>query len=46
MNDGTEKEFGAGDAAVVPPGHDARVVGNEPLVVIDLTRMKTYAQKQ
>jgi hypothetical protein len=37
MNDGTETEFGPGDAHYVSPGHDAWVVGAEPLVVIDFT---------
>ena len=27
MNDGAEEEFGPGDAAVIPPGHNAWVVG-------------------
>ena len=30
MEDGPEDEFGPGDAYVVPPGHDAWVVGDEP----------------
>lgn len=29
MDDGTEFEMGPGDAAVVPPGHDGWVVGDE-----------------
>ena len=37
MNDGTEAEFGPGDAHYVSPGHDAWVAGEEPLVVIDFT---------
>ena len=37
MNDGTEAEFGPGDAHYVSPGHDAWVVGEEPLVVIGFT---------
>jgi len=32
MNDGTEDEFGAGDVWVIEPGHDAWVVGDEPVV--------------
>ena len=28
MDDGTEQEFGPGEALYVPPGHDAWVVGN------------------
>lgn len=45
MNDGTEMEFGSGEAVVVPPGHDAWVVGNEPCMGIDFTGAKTYAQR-
>jgi len=45
MNDGTEMECGPGEVAVIPPGHDASVVGNEPCVGIDFTGAKTYAQK-
>ena len=45
MDDGTEMEFGPGEAVIVPPGHDAWVVGNEPCVGIDFTGAKTYAQK-
>jgi hypothetical protein len=28
----------------VPPGHDGWVVGNEPVVMIDITGMKDYAK--
>lgn len=45
MNDGTEKLVSAGDAAVVPPGHDAWVVGDEPCVSIDFTAGKVYGKK-
>src|SRR5690348_13704031 len=31
-DDGTEMELGPGDAHVVGPGHDAWVVGDEPVV--------------
>ena len=44
MDDGTEEEFGPGDAAVIPPGHNAWVVGNEPVVAIDFTGLKEYAR--
>jgi hypothetical protein len=44
MDDGTEMEFGPGDVGVVPPGHDAWVVGNEPVVMIDFTGFKQYAK--
>ena len=31
MDDGTERDLKAGDVALIPTGHDAWVVGNEPL---------------
>jgi len=33
------------DASIIPPGHDGWVVGNEPVVVIDITGMIDYAKK-
>ena len=36
MDDGSEIEFGAGDAHFVGAGHDAWVVGDEPLIVLDI----------
>jgi predicted small metal-binding protein len=36
MDDGTQAEFGPGDAAVISPGHDAWVVGDEACVLIDI----------
>jgi hypothetical protein len=45
MDDGSEAEFGPGDVSLLPPGHDAWVVGNEPVVVIDITGMGDYAKK-
>ena len=44
MVDGTEQEFGPGDVGVIPSGHDAWVVGNEPVVVIDISGMTHYAK--
>ncbi len=35
MDDGQEEEFGPGDYAIIPPGHDAWIVGDEPCVVVD-----------
>ena len=32
MDDGSEVEFGSGDVGVIPPGHDAWIVGDEPCV--------------
>ena len=45
MDDGTEDEFGPGDVSAVPPGHDAWVVGEEPVVFIDITGMAEYARQ-
>jgi hypothetical protein len=36
MDDDTEMEFGPGDVAIMQPGHDAWVVGDEPNVLIEL----------
>ena len=33
-----------GDIAVIPPGHNAWVVGNESCVMIDFTGAKDYAK--
>jgi len=44
MDDGTEKEFKAGDVSFLPSGHDAWVVGNEPVVVVDFQGMADYAK--
>lgn len=44
MDDGIEEEFGPGDIGVVPPGHNAWVVGDEPAVMIDVTGMINYAK--
>lgn len=45
MDDGTEYEYKPGDIGIVPPGHDAWVVGDEPVVVMDITGMVDYAKK-
>ena len=41
---GDKDEFGPGEVSLLPPGHDAWVVGNEPVVVIDITGMTAYAK--
>ena len=45
MDDGSEDEFGPGDIAVIPSGHNAWVVGEEPVVAIDFTGAKDYAKE-
>jgi quercetin dioxygenase-like cupin family protein len=44
MDDGEEMEYGPGDFGIIPPGHDAWVVGDEPYVVIDWQGMDDYAK--
>jgi hypothetical protein len=44
MDDGSEQEFGPGEVSELPPGHDAWVAGNDPVVVIDITGMGNYAK--
>ncbi len=45
LQDGTEMESGPGDVAVIPPGHDAWVVGNEPVVAVDWGGAASYAKR-
>ncbi len=44
MDDGTTYECKAGDLSILSSGHDAWVVGNEPVVVIDFQGMVDYAK--
>lgn len=44
MDDGTEHTFKAGDAASIPPGHDAWITGNENCVFIDFQGAAAYAK--
>lgn len=37
MDDGEETDLAPGDAAVIPPGHDAWVLGDEPCVIWDFS---------
>jgi hypothetical protein len=43
MDDGSEFECRPGDVSLLPIGHDAWVVGNEPVVVVDFQGMLDYA---
>ncbi len=45
MDDGEEAEFGPGDFSVIPPGHDAWIVGDQPCVVIDWQGFTDYAKR-
>jgi hypothetical protein len=44
MDDGTEFDCKPGDVSLLPSGHDAWVVGNEPAVVVDFQGMIDYAK--
>jgi hypothetical protein len=44
MDDGSHHDFGPGDVSYLPPGHDAWVVGNEPVVIVDISGMRDYAK--
>jgi hypothetical protein len=44
MDDGTVMECKPGDVSLLPEGHDAWVVGNEPVVVVDFQGMVDYAK--
>jgi hypothetical protein len=44
MDDGTEFESRAGDVSLLPSGHDAWVVGDEPVVIVDFQGMIDYAK--
>jgi len=45
MDDGTEIECGPGDVSLLPSGHDAWVVGNEPAVIVDFQGMIDFAKQ-
>ena len=44
MDDGTEFIAGPGDVTALPSGHDAWVVGNEPVVLIDWSGASDYGK--
>jgi hypothetical protein len=44
MDDGSEFDCRPGDVSLLPSGHDAWVVGNEPAVVVDFQGMIDYAK--
>lgn len=46
MDDGTEVECHPGDVSLLASGHDAWVVGNEPVVVVDFQGMTEYAEPE
>ena len=46
MDDGSELECKPGDVSLLPQGHDAWVVGEEPAVVVDFQGMNDDATKR
>lgn len=45
MDSGEEYELRAGDISMIKPGHDAWVVGNEPVVLVDFQGMTDFAKR-
>ena len=44
MDDGSQFDCKAGDVSLLPIGHDAWVVGDEPAVLVDFQGMVDYAK--
>jgi hypothetical protein len=44
MDDGTELEAGPGDVTSLPSGHDAWVIGDEPVIIVDWFGASNYAK--
>jgi hypothetical protein len=44
MDDGSEMDFNPGDVGVIPPGHDAWVVGDKPVIIIDISGLRDFAK--
>jgi ethanolamine utilization protein EutQ (cupin superfamily) len=44
MDDGPEQEYGPGDVRFIPAGHNAWVLGNEPVVNIDFMGIKDFSK--
>lgn len=45
MDDGTEAEAVAGDLVFIPPGHNGWVVGDEPVLFLQVEGAAPYAKK-
>ena len=45
MDNGEEMEYGPGDFAIMAPGHDAWVIGDEPCVLVDWNGYADYAKR-
>ena len=42
MDDGSQQDFSRNDVMLLPPGHDAWSVGNEPCVFVEFSRGNDY----
>jgi hypothetical protein len=42
MDDGSEEDFSAGEVMLLPPGHDAWAVGDEPCTFVEFSRGNDY----
>jgi mannose-6-phosphate isomerase-like protein (cupin superfamily) len=45
LDDGTRLEFGPGDVFMVPAGHDAYTVGDEPCVIVQFDEGESAASR-
>lgn len=45
MHDGQEFDLGPGSVSHLPSGHDAWVVGDEPVVLVDWYGASNYAKR-
>lgn len=45
MEDGTEFEAGPGEVTYLPSGHDAWVIGDEPVILVDWHGATEYAKQ-
>jgi len=45
FSDGTQLELSPGSVFVIPAGHDAWVVGDEPVVLVDWAGASKYAKR-
>ena len=46
MDNGEEQEYGPGDTYIIPPGHDAWIIGNETYVGVDVSGEMTHYAKR
>jgi quercetin dioxygenase-like cupin family protein len=42
MDDGTVVDGKPGDVAIIPPGHNSMVVGDEPCIMVDFSGIEEY----